>query len=154
MKLSDILDPQTVKVGLEAQDKEEAFEELVDLLMRCGGISDREAALQAIHVREELGSTGIGEGIGIPHGKSSAVARLVAALGVSADGIEFDSMDGEPVYVVFLLLAEADNPGPHIQALASIAQLVRVAGFSRKLREAATPADILDLIREEEREEV
>ena len=152
MKLSEIVDLRGVKVGLEAEEKEEVFEELVDLLMRSGGLKDRQGALEAIHVREALGSTGIGEGVAIPHGKSETVERLVAALGVSAEGIEFDSLDGEPAYAIFLLLAQADNPGPHIQALSCIAQLVRIPGFIRRLREAATPEEIMDMIHREEEE--
>lgn len=150
MKLSELLDVRSIKISLEATNKEEVFEELVDLLVRAGRVKDREGALRGISNREKLGSTGIGEGIAIPHGTSKAVDGLVAALGISQNGIEFDSLDGEPVYVVFLLLARGDNPGPHVRALANIARLVRIPGFCRRLREAKSPQEVMELLRQEE----
>jgi len=150
IRLSTLIAPAAIKLGMEAADKEEAFEELVDLLVQTGGIQDRDAALEAIRTREALGSTGIGNGIAVPHGKHATVTRLVAALGVSPQGIDFCSPDRKPAYIVFLLLARTDNPGPHIQALAEIAQLVQSDSFLNKALTAKTPLDILDLVRTEE----
>ncbi len=93
MKLLDILEPGVVKVGMESVDKEESFEELIDLLVKTGKITDREAALDAIYAREEMRSTGIGKGVAIPHGKDASITKITAAAGTSADGIEFDSVD-------------------------------------------------------------
>ena len=154
MRLSELLTEAVVKVGLEAEDKEEAFEELVDLLVRAGRITGRERALDVIRSREELQSTGIGRGLAIPHGKDAGIRELTACLGISHDGIEYDSLDGELVRVVFLLLAEKSNPGPHIEALSQIAKLFMVEGFIEKLVSARSPGDVLAVFAEfEEREE-
>ena len=112
MKISELLNQDLIKVGLEGDEKEEVFEELIDLLVRQDRLADRDAARQAILTREEKQSTGIGRGVAIPHGKSGTITQLTAALGISSEGIEYDSLDGEPVRVVFLLLAEEGNPGP------------------------------------------
>jgi mannitol/fructose-specific phosphotransferase system IIA component (Ntr-type) len=139
-----------VKLELESFDKEECFEELIDLLVRGGCITDRAAALEAILQREAQGTTGIGKGIAIPHGKHPSVNGLVAALGLSNEGIEFDAIDGEPVHLVFMLLSTNNDPGPHIQALAEISRLLLIPGFYRKITEARTAREILDIIESEE----
>ncbi len=150
MRLRDLLDEAAVKTGLESVDKEECFEEMVDILVRAGRVVDRDATLRAILDREELSTTGIGEGVAVPHGKHESIPELIAAFGTSRDGIEFDSVDGEPVHMVILLLASKDNPGPHVQALAEISRLVRIPGFYRKAVEANTPAELLDILDTEE----
>ena len=150
MKLIDVLDESVVKVGLEAEDKEEAFAEMIELLVRAGRIEDRDRALRAILAREEMATTGIGSGVAVPHGKEPSVKSLIAALGISKKGIEYDATDGEPVYLVFLVLAEANNPGPHVQCLGEIARLLQVPGLNDRLRTAKTPKEALDLIRAEE----
>jgi len=150
MRLRDLLDESVIKVGLESIDKEECFEEMIDLLARAGRVTDRAGALEAVRRRESQGTTGIGGGVAIPHGKHESVSSLVAALGTSPDGIEFDAVDGEPVRVVFLLLAPVDDPGPHVRALAEIARLVQTPGFCRKLLECRSPREVLDLLEAEE----
>lgn len=150
MRLRDLLDASVVKVGLESVDKEECFEELVDVLVRAGRVPDREGALAAVRRREEQGTTGIGQGVAIPHGKHPSIPRLTAALGMSSRGIEFDSIDREPVRVVFLLLARVDDPGPHVRALAEIARLVQTPGFYRRLVEASSSEQVLEILDAEE----
>ncbi len=150
MRLRDLLDEAVVKVPLESRDKEECFEELVDLLVRAERIPDRAAALQAVRQREQQGTTGIGQGIAIPHGKDASIPKLTGALGISPEDIEFDAIDDEPVHVVFLLLARVDDPGPHVRALAEIARLVQTPGFYRKLSEAESAEEVLDLLETEE----
>ncbi len=150
MRLRDLIDEPAVKVGLESLDKEECFEEMIDLLVRADRIPDREGALEAIRQREAQGTTGIGQGVAIPHGKHPSISSLTAALGTSADGLEFDAVDGDPVHVVFLLLAPVNDPGPHVRALAEIARLVQMPGFYRKLTEAKTAAETLDVLDAEE----
>ncbi len=150
MRLRDLLDDQSVKIGLESVDKEECFEEMVDILVQAGRVADRAATLRAIQTREEQGTTGIGTGIAVPHAKHGSIPSLMAALGVSREGIEFDSIDGEPVHLVILLLANINEPGPHLQALVEIARLVRIPGFYRKAVEAGAPAQILELLDSEE----
>ena len=150
MRVRDLIDEAAVKVGLESLDKEECFEEMIDLLVRADRIPDRAGALEAIRQREAQGTTGIGQGVAIPHGKHPSISSLTAALGTSADGLEFDAVDGDPVHVVFLLLAPVNDPGPHIRALAEIARLVQTPGFYRKLTEAKTAAEVLDVLDAEE----
>ncbi|HUU11839.1 MAG TPA: PTS sugar transporter subunit IIA [Phycisphaerae bacterium] len=150
MRLRDLIDESVVKVGLESLDKEEVFEEMIDLLVRAGRLKDRAGALEAVRLRESQGTTGIGQGVAIPHGKHESIPSLTAAMGTSADGVEFDSIDGEPVHVVFLLLAPTDDPGPHVRALAEIARLVQTPGFYRKLTEAQSVAEALDILDAEE----
>jgi mannitol/fructose-specific phosphotransferase system IIA component (Ntr-type) len=150
MRLRDLLDEQSVKIGLESVDKEECFEEMVDILVRAGRVSDRAATLRAILDREAQGTTGIGTGIAVPHAKHGSIPSLMAAVGISQEGIEFDAIDGEPVHMVVLLLANSSEPGPHLQALVEIARLVRIAGFYRKVVAASTPAEILEILDAEE----
>lgn len=150
MRLRDLLDEAVVKVGLESVDKEECFEEMVDLLVRAGRIEGREGALEAVRQRETQGTTGIGEGVAVPHGKHTSITQLTAAMGTSTHGIEFDAVDGEPVHLVFLLLARSNDPGPHVRALAEISRLLQVPGIRRKLKEARTSGEILDVLEGEE----
>jgi len=146
MTLRDLLDESVVKIGLKSRNKEQCFEEMVDLLVKAGRIKDRAGALAALRHREAQGTTGIGQAVGIPHGKHPSIPTLVAALGTSEKGIEFESFDGERVKVVFMLLARVDDPGPHVRVLAEIARLVQKAGFFKKLAEAKTPKEVLDIL--------
>jgi fructose PTS system EIIBC or EIIC component len=150
MRLRDLLDESVVKVGLESADKEECMEEMVDLLVRAGRISDRAGALGAVRQREAQGTTGIGQGVAIPHGKHASIPTLTMALGTSSRGIEFDAIDGETVHAVFILLARVDDPGPHVRALAEVARLVQTPGLYRKLIEAKSAAEVLDILDGEE----
>ncbi len=150
MRLRDLLDEPVVKVGLKSRDKEECFEEMVDLLVRAGRISDRAAAIKALREREAKGSTGIGQGIAIPHANDASIKTMTAAMGTSPAGIEFDAIDDEPVHAVFLLLARMDNPGPHVRALAEISRLVQTPGLYRRLTEAKSPREVLDILDAEE----
>jgi mannitol/fructose-specific phosphotransferase system IIA component (Ntr-type) len=150
MRLRDLLDDTVVKVGLHGTDKESCFEEMIDVLVAAGRVKDRAGALAAIRAREAQGTTGIGQGVAIPHGKHPSIPSLTAAMGISSRGIEFDSIDGDRVRVVFLLLARVDDPGPHVRALAEIARLVQTPGFYRKLIEAQSPQAVLDILDAEE----
>jgi mannitol/fructose-specific phosphotransferase system IIA component (Ntr-type) len=150
MRVRDLLDEKTVKTGLECVDKEECFEEMVDILVQAGHITDRATALKVIQEREAQATTGIGRGIAVPHGKHESIPALTAALGTSSSGIEFDALDGEPVHVVFLLLASNHEQGRHLQALAEISRLVGTPGFYRRVVEANTRADLLALLDAEE----
>lgn len=150
MRLTDQLTPSVIKIGLQSEDKEELFEEMVQLLVDAGRITDRNAVLEALIERESQMTTGIAHWIGLPHGKVEGIEGLILALGISAKGIEYDSLDGEPVYIVLMVLAEADNPGPHIEALAEISRLFSTPGVTERLREAKTPEAVLQLIRAEE----
>jgi len=126
MKLTDVLRPDCVKVPLAAKDKTQAIVELVDLLDKAGAIRDREAVLQSVLEREARRSTGIGHGLAIPHGKSSACDELVMAIGKPAEPIEFESIDGQPARIIVLLASPVDQTGPHIQALARISRIMTI----------------------------
>ncbi len=150
MRVRDLLDESVVKVGLESVNKRECIEELIDLLARSGRISDRAAALNAVLKREATGSTGIGKGCAVPHGKHSSVAGIRMALGTSSKGVDFDSLDGAPVHMVFLILAGAGEPGPHIRALAEVARMMSIPGFYRRVVAAPSAGAVLDLFDAEE----
>ncbi len=150
MRLRDLIDESTVKIGLESIDKDECLEELLTLLVRAGKVSDREAAAKALRTRENEASTGIGLGFAVPHGKTGAVNGLTLAIGTSASGIEFDAVDDRPVRLVCMILAAENEPGRHLQALAEIMRLMRVPGFIGKLAEAKTPRALLDILDAEE----
>ncbi len=150
MKITDFLSVKGVKVDLEATDKESVLKEMVDLLAEVKDIGDKKNILRALVERENLGSTGIGQGIAIPHGKTDKVDGLVAVLGVSHKGVNFEALDGEPVYIFFLLVAPKDTAGPHLKALAQISRLLRDVYFCELIRKCKTPKDIFDLIAKEE----
>jgi len=149
VKLSTVFPVDSIKVPLEGLDKEEVIEELIDLLVRSGRLQDREAALEAINAREAKGSTGIGNGVALPHGKTTAVDRLTGALGISQEGVEFDSVDGAPVQAVFLVLAEADNPGPHLECLAQISRSL-TPSFYKRLVGCSSAEEVSELLKSEE----
>ena len=148
--LLDILSPGSTVVGLESNTKEDIIGELVELLAVGESITDREKVLRAVLDREQIMSTGIGDGIAIPHGKSDAVIQLAAALGTHKRGVDFEALDGEPAYVFFLLVSPANVSGPHIKALARISRLLKNDAFKKQLIEATSPEEILAAIETEE----
>src|SRR3990167_4666538 len=134
MKISEVLDVRAIKLGLKASTKEEALKELVEILAQVEDVGDPKGIVKALVERESLGSTGIGQGIAIPHGKTDRVKRLVAVLGISKFGVNFDALDGEAVYIFFLLVAPKSTPGPHLKALAQISRLLRDSYFCELIR--------------------
>jgi mannitol/fructose-specific phosphotransferase system IIA component (Ntr-type) len=150
MRLRDLLDETAVRIGLESVDKETCLEELVDTLVQADSIYDRTGALKAIQARESRATTGIGNGIAIPHGRHASIKSLTAVLGISRNGIQFDSVDGYPVHLVVLLLANVNQPGPHLWALAEISRLVHIPDFCTKAVATDSPAALLELIDSEE----
>ncbi len=152
MKIMDFLDAGAIATDLKATDKEGVMRELVDLLAESGTVNpkDKEKIMGILLERESLGSTGVGQGIGIPHGKTGNVKKLVAALGISKKGLNFDSLDGEPVYIVFLLLAPDDSAGPHLKALARISRLLKDKYFRDTLKLAVDAKGVLKIISQED----
>jgi fructose-specific phosphotransferase system IIA component len=148
MALADLISPEVVKIPLTARTKEEALRELVRVLLDAGRIPELESVCDALLAREALGSTGLEQGIAVPHAKTRAVTQLTAAIGIAPQGIDFQSLDGRPSRLFFLLLAPPDQSGPHIEALAEIARLARSPTFLRLLGEASSPQEVVDLIRE------
>ncbi len=150
MKITDFLSKEGIKVGLEATEKEDALKELVEVLAQVKDIGDQKSIVRALIDRENLGSTGIGQGIAIPHGKTDRVDGLVAVLGISQKGVNFEALDGELVYIFFLLVAPKETAGPHLKALAQISRLLRDSYFCELLKRCKTPAEVFDLIHREE----
>ena len=150
MTLLDILSPDSTIVDLKGETKEEIIAELVDSLANSDAITDRDKVLQAVLEREKIMSTGIGDGIAIPHGKSDSVGQLTAALGTQRRGVDFEALDGEPAYVFFLLVSPANVSGPHIKALARISRLLKNDEFKKKLIAAESSTAIIDIIEAEE----
>lgn len=151
MQIMDFLTADAIKMSLESKTKKDVIKELVELLFKSGKVKDKKKMVQTLMEREELGSTGIGQGIAIPHGKSDTVSDLAAAFGLSADGISFDSLDGEPVNIFFLLVAPEGAAGAHLKALARISSLLKDKYFRKSLLSAKTPEDVVKIIQEEEK---
>lgn len=152
MQIMDFLNSKAISTDLQAGDKKGIIKELLDLLIKSGDVEvkDKDKLLDVIMEREMLGSTGIGLGIGIPHGKSEYVKNLVASFGISVKGVNFDSLDGEPANIFFLLLAPQDTAGPHLKALARISRLLKEKYFRDALRRAGDPKEVLKIIKEED----
>ena len=150
MKITDFLDKKAIKIGLGSREKEDALKELVDVLEGVTDIGDKKSIVRALVERENLGSTGIGQGIAIPHGKTDRVKGLIAVLGISSVGVNFEALDGEPVYIFFLLVAPKETSGPHLKALAQISRLLRDSYFCDLLKRCKSPDEVYELIRREE----
>lgn len=150
MKITEFLDKKGIKIGLESTEKPDVLKELVDVLGEVQDVGDKKSILKALVDRESLGSTGIGQGIAIPHGKTDKVKELVAVLGISQKGVNFEALDGELVYIFFLLVAPKETAGPHLKALAQISRLLRDTYFCELLRRCKTADELFELIRREE----
>ena len=150
MILTQILQPDCIKVPVESRDKEAVITELVDLLDANGLLLDRDEALEAVLTRERTQSTGTGAGIAIPHGKCNAVKELVIAIGIAHEPIEFNSIDGKPVTILILLVSPADQTGPHIQALATISRLMLNEEFRQQLEKVASSDEVYELLNNQE----
>jgi fructose-specific phosphotransferase system IIA component len=150
MKFADFISPQAVRADLEADDKEGVVREMVQALADAGKIQSGQvqAIVRAILNREELGSTGIGRGVAVPHTKHASVEHLVGSVAVSREGVDFDSLDGEKVYLFFLLVSPQDRPGDHLKALEYISRQLRDDTFCRFLKQAKAPKDIEQLLEE------
>lgn len=152
MKIKDFLCLDAVTSDLKAKNKEELIDELVALLVTAGSIEKKfkSKVVEVIMAREALGSTAIGQGIAIPHGKTDSVSQLVAGLGVSKRGVNFDSLDGEPAYIFFILIAPQDSAGPHLKALARVSRLLKDKYFRESLKSAKDNKDIIELVTQED----
>jgi PTS system fructose-specific IIA component/PTS system nitrogen regulatory IIA component len=150
MKFSDFVCVEAIRADLTADDKQGVILELVGSLVTAGQIApeDKESICRAIMKREELGSTGIGRGVAVPHTKHPSVDRLVGTVGVSAEGVGFDSLDGEKVQLFFLLISPPDRPGDHLRALENISRQLRDDTFCRFLKQSKTADDIQQLLEE------
>ena len=150
MKFADFIRVQAIKADLVAEDKDGAIRELVAGLVASQDImeGEQEGIIKAIMKREELGSTGIGRGVAVPHTKHPSVNRLIGTVGVSVEGVDFNSLDGEKVQLFFLLISPPDRPGDHLRALENISRQLRDDTFCRFLKQAKTADDVQQLLEE------
>jgi PTS system fructose-specific IIA component/PTS system nitrogen regulatory IIA component len=150
MKLSDFVVREAILTDLKVATKEDAIRAMVESLGTHGSIKagDQESIIAAILKREELGSTGIGKGVAVPHTKHPSVDRLVATIALSRDGVEFASLDGEDVHILFLLVSPPDRPGDHLRALENISRHLRNDNFCNFLKQANSPTAVVDLLEE------
>ncbi|CAN5851108.1 PTS sugar transporter subunit IIA [soil metagenome] len=150
MLLTDLLTVDRIRIPLESQSKDDLLRELVDVCVAADGIDDREDVLRAVREREAVLSTGIGHGVAIPHGKSAAVPGLRMAAGRSAEPVEFDALDGNPVSLFFLLVGPESAAGPHIKALSRISRMVRKDEVRERLVAAQTSEEFLRALQDAE----
>ncbi|HTP80700.1 MAG TPA: PTS sugar transporter subunit IIA [Bacteroidota bacterium] len=150
MKITDILNENVVRTGLPGTTKEEIINAMIDLAAVSDKVVDKEKMRAAIFEREKIMSTGVGSGFAIPHGKTDAVTDIVAALATTAQPIDYQSLDEQPVRIVFLLVGRDNMVGPHIKLLSRISRLMNREDFRRRLLDAQSPADVLQIFRQEE----
>jgi PTS system fructose-specific IIA component/PTS system nitrogen regulatory IIA component len=150
MNFSDFIEVSAIRADLKAEDKETVIGELVEALVESGGVKpeNKMSIVDAVMKREELGSTGIGRGVAVPHTKHPSVNRLIGTVGISLSGVDFNSLDGEKVHIFFLLVSPPDRPGDHLRALENISRQLRDDTFCRFLRQSRTVEDITQLLDE------
>ena len=146
MNLKKVLSLETVWVDLKATSKQGIIEEMVDRLFAAGKIQDRDAALQAVREREAKMSTGLQNGVAVPHGKSDAVESLVAAVGLNKSGVDFESLDGLPSRIFIMTVSPKKYAGPHIQFLAEVSRLLSQPAQRDRLLAAITHSDVFDVL--------
>jgi len=156
MQIMDFLSKKAIVLDLKSTKKEDVVKELVDALISAGEIEKRSKnkLVEALLARESLGSTAIGQGIAIPHAKSDCVEKLLGAFGLSKKGLDFDSLDGEPAHIFFLLVAPQDSAGPHLKALARISRLLKDKYFRDSLRAASDEKSIVKIISVEDEKKI
>lgn len=152
MKIMDFLSKNAIVADIKSTKKEDVINELVNALIEAGEVDKRSTGklIDALMAREALGSTAIGQGVAIPHAKSDCVTKLMAAFGISKKGVDFDSLDGEPAYIFFLLLAPQDSAGPHLKALARISRLLKDKYFRDSLRASEDAKAVIKIISQED----
>lgn len=141
-----VLAKDTIIMRLKSTSKEGAIEELIDVLANCGRIKDRKAAFKAVMEREKKMSTGLQNGIAIPHGKTDSIDSLVASIGISGSGIPFESLDGQPARIILLTISPASRTGPHIQFLADISRVLHNDQTRQRVLNATHEEEVLDLL--------
>jgi PTS system fructose-specific IIA component/PTS system nitrogen regulatory IIA component len=150
MKFSDFISITSIRADLSSDEKPAVIRELVESLAGSGAVksADVDGIVAAIMKREELGSTGIGRGVAVPHTKHASVEKLVGTVGVSVEGVDFNSLDGDKVQLFFLLISPPDRPGDHLRALENISRQLRDDTFCRFLKQARSANDIQQLLAE------
>lgn len=150
MKIIDILSRDAVKVDLQARDKEGVIEEISELVVRSAGLADKQGVVRVLMEREALGSTGIGLNVAIPHAKLQGVDNVIAALGRSQQGIDFGSIDGQPVRLFFVLISGVNSAGIHLKALARVSRLLKNDETREALISCDCSGEMYEIISREE----
>lgn len=150
MRLSERLVDNGIIINSECKSKSDVLREMVDVLAQAFGIKHRDEILEAVFTREKQKSTGIGCGLAVPHAKVDYVDRMCMVAATVKDGLDFDTLDKEPVYLLMLIVSPSNTVGPHIKALSSVARIMADADVRNDLIKAKTPAEFLDLLREAE----
>lgn len=150
MKISDILTEDLVVTGLGGKSKEEIIDAMIDLVATSPKVKEKEKVRKAIFEREKIMSTGVGNGFAIPHGKTDAVTDIVAAFAVTAEPIDYQSLDEKPVRLVFLLVGKDSLVGPHIKLLSRISRLMNKEEFRKRLLDLKSPKEIIEMFKQEE----
>jgi len=150
MKIGEILTEDMVVTNLEGNTKDEIIDAMIDLVSKSSKVIDKKKVREAIFERERIMSTGVGNGFAIPHGKTDAVSDIVAAFAVTAEPIDYQSLDEKPVRLVFLLVGKDNMVGPHIKLLSRISRLMNKEEFRKRLTELKTPQEILETFKKEE----
>lgn len=149
MSIITLLSPEIIKIGLSSSDKPAVLNELVQILVDSGKVVASDSIFEALMKREGLQSTGLEAGIAVPHAKTASVTKLVLAIGIDKNGIEFDAIDKKPSHLFFLLLSPPDKSGPHIGALAEIARLSKSEVILQKLIQSTSPEEACDLLKKQ-----
>lgn len=152
MKISEILDENRIKVDFKSKNKIDAIKEMVGVLEDSNSVLNYDKVLNSVLSREKAMTTGIGNGIAIPHGKSNYVKNMIASLGIVKEGIPFDSIDGEPVDIIFTLISPSGFSGTHIKALSLVSRLLNNEKTRKKILECGTPREVFSLLKKEENE--
>jgi PTS system nitrogen regulatory IIA component len=150
MRIAEFLKPGAVVSELSGRSKPEVLKELCASLARANPSLKSERLVEVLEERERLGSTGIGEGVAIPHGKLGGLTQLIASFGVSRDGVDFEAIDGKKTYLFFALLAPENSAGVHLKALARISRLFKNAKFRESILQAPSAEEIYSLIAQED----
>ena len=150
MKFIDFVSREAIRTDIDVDDKEQVIRTMAAALLESGKIAEdqHESIIEAILKREELGSTGIGRGVAVPHTKHPSVSELVGTVAVSEAGVDFDSLDGEKVHLLFLLVSPPDRPGDHLRALENISRQLRDDTFCRFLKQSKNADDVWTLLEE------
>ena len=150
MKISDLLTEELVRTNLEGNSKDDIINAIVELVATSPKVLDKEKVRDAVFEREQIMSTGVGDGFAIPHGKTDAVSDIVGAFAITADPIDYESLDEKPVRLVFLLVSKANMVGPHIKLLSKISRLMNKPDFRNKLLDVKSPKEIIAMFKQEE----
>jgi PTS system nitrogen regulatory IIA component len=150
MKIMDFLSKDAIIVDLESADKKSAIIELVETLKKTKKIKKTDEIIDVILEREKLGSTGIGQGVAIPHGKIDGLHEQIGVLGISHKGIEFNSLEGEPVHIIFLLVGPVEVAGQHLKALSKISRLFKDKFLRQAIKDVAEAEEVVKIIQEED----